>query len=81
MSHNNIPDTEDQNQELLSILWAIVKIKGDGKCYCSCSEHRVFKMRRINIETTKTHSWKHGHVEGGHEYFPLASFALYMTLY
>ena len=53
MSHNNILDPEDQNQELLARLWVGVKIKGDGKIYCPCSEYRGFKMRRIKITIDK----------------------------
>ena len=81
MSHNNIPDPEDQNQELLARLWGGVKRKGDGKCYCPCSECRAFKIRRIKITIAKKHCWKYGHVEGGHEYRPLVSSSLYMSLY
>ena len=37
MSNNNIPDPDEQNQQLLARLWDGLKRKGDGKCYCLCS--------------------------------------------
>jgi len=72
MSRNNIPDPQEQNQQLLARLWDGLKIKGDGKCYCPCSQCRGYNMRRLKNSTTKRHSREHGHVEG-HEYHPLVS--------
>ena len=79
--HNNIPDPHDQNRELLARLWDGLKRKGDGKCYCPCSQCRGLKRRRINITTSKRHCREYGHVEAGHEYRPLVSFSLYRSLY
>ena len=79
--HNNIPDPHNQNCEFLARLWDGLKRKGDRECYCPCSQCRGFKIRRIKITTTKKHCREHGHAEGGHEYCPFVSFALYMFLY
>ena len=76
MSNSNIPDPNEQNRQLLARLWDGLKIKGDEKCYCPCSQCRGFKRRRINIATTKKHCREHGHAEGGHEYRPFVSFSL-----
>ena len=81
LEHNNILDPHDQNHEFLAILWDVLKIKRDGKCYFPCSQCRGFKRRRIKITTTKKHCREHEHAEGGHEYHPFVSFALYMSLY
>ena len=81
LEHNNIPDPHNQNHELLSRLWDGMKTKGDGKCYCPCSQCMGFKRIRINITTTKIHCREYGHAEGGHEYCPFVSFSLYMVLY
>ena len=80
MSNNNIHDPNEQNRQLLARLWDGLKRKGDGKFYCPCSQCMGFKRRRINITTTKTNCREHGHAEGGHEYRPFVSFALYMFL-
>ena len=81
MSNSNIPDPDEQNRQLLARLWDGLKRKGDGKCYCSCSQCRGFKRRRINITTARKHCREHGHGEGGYEYHPFVSFSLYMFLY
>ena len=81
MSNSNIHDTDEQNRQFLARLWDGLKRKGDQKCYCSCSQCSGFKRRRINITRTKKHCREHGHTEGGHEYRPFVSFALYMSLY
>jgi hypothetical protein len=81
MSHNNIPNPEEQNREALARLWDGVRKRGDGKCYCPCCQCKGFNRRRILITTTKRHCLQHGHVEGGHEYHPLVGCSLYMSLY
>ena len=81
MSNSNILDLCEQNRQLLARLWDGLKRKGDGKCYCPRSKCKGFKRRRIKITTTKKHFREHGHTEGGHEYRPFVSFALYMFLY
>ena len=78
MSHNNILDPHEHNRQLISRLWDGVKRKGDGKCYCSCSQCRGFNRRILKISKTKRHCREHGHIEGGHEYHPLVSCSLYM---
>ena len=40
MSNSNIPDPDEQNRQLLARLWDGLKRKGDGKCYCPCSQCR-----------------------------------------
>ena len=81
LEHNNIPDPHDQNHELLVRLWDGLKRKGDGKCYFPCNQCKRFQRRRINIATSIKHCREHGHVEGGLEYHPFVSFALYVFLY
>ena len=81
MSTTNIPDPDEQNRQLLARLWEGVERRGDGKCYCPCNQCRGFKRRRILITTTTKHCREHGHAEGGHEYHPFVSFALYMFLF
>ena len=81
MSNNNIPDLDEQKRQLLARLWDGLKRKGDGKCYCPCSQCRGFKMRRIKIATSRKHCREHGHVVGEHEYCLFVSVALYMFLY
>ena len=81
MSNNNIPDPDEQHRQLLARLWDGLKRKGNGKCYCLCSQCRGFNRRRIKITTTSKHCREHGHAEGGHQYHPFVSFALYMFLY
>ena len=81
MSHNNIIDLQEQDQQLLTSLLDGQKRKGDGKCYCPCNQCRGFNIRRLKITTAKKHCREHGHVEGGHEYRPLVSCSLYMSLY
>ena len=76
MSNSNIPDPDKQNRQLLARLSDGVKRKGDGKCYCPCSQCRGFKRRIIKITTTKKHCREHGNADGGHEYHPFISFAL-----
>ena len=81
LEHNNIPDPQDQNHELLARLWDGIKRKGDGKCYCPCSQCRGFKRIRIQIITIKIHCREYGHAEGGHDYHPFVNFSLYMSLF
>ena len=78
MSRNNIPDPQEQNQQLLVRLWDGLKRKVDGKCYCHCSQCKGYNMRRSNILTSKRHCREHGHVEGGHEYRLFVSCSLYI---
>ena len=63
--HNNILDPHDQNRELLARLWDGIKRKGDGKCYCPCSQCSSFKRRIILIKSTIKHCREDGHAEGG----------------
>jgi hypothetical protein len=81
MSHKNILDPQEENRQLLARLWDGVKIKGDGKCYFPCSQCRGFNRIRLNISIAKIHCRGHGHIKGGHEYHPLVSCSLYMSLY
>ena len=81
MPNTNILDVDEQNRQLLARLWDGLKRKGDGKCYCPCSQCRGFKSRRIDIETSKRHYREYGHAKGGHDYCPFVSFSLYMYLY
>ena len=70
--NNNVTGHQDpakQNRQFLARLWDGVERRGDGKCYCPCSQC----TRRLLIKTTKRHCREHGHVEGGHEYHPLVS--------
>ena len=59
MLNNNIPDPGEQNRQLLARLWDGMKRKGDGKCYCPCSQCRGFKRRIIKITTTRKHCREH----------------------
>ena len=81
ISNRNIPDPDEQNRQLLARLWDGLKRKGDGKCYCPCSQCRGFKRRRIKIATVKIHCREYGHAEGGHDYRLFVSFSIYMSLY
>ena len=76
MSNSNIPNLNEQNRHLLARLWDAAKRRGDGKCYCPCSQCRCFKRRRILITTKTKHFREHGHAEGGNEYHPFVSLAL-----
>ena len=40
MSNSNIPDPNKQNRQFLARLWDATKRRGDGKCYCPCSQCR-----------------------------------------
>ena len=51
MSNRNIPDPNEENRQLIARLWDSAKQRGDGKCYCPCSQCRGFKRRRILIAT------------------------------
>lgn len=55
----------EQNEETITRLWATLKRKGDGKCYCPCNNCKGLKMRRLLITIAKKHCRQHGHVEGG----------------
>ena len=76
ISNSNIPYPNEQNQQLFSRLWDVVKRRGDGKCYCPCSQCREFKRRIILIATATKHCREHGHTEGGNEYRPFVSLVL-----
>ena len=65
MSNINIIDPNEQNRKLLARMWDAKKIRGDGKCYCPCSQCKGFKRRRILISTATKHCREHGHVGGG----------------
>ena len=65
MSNSNIPYPKEQNRQLLARLWDRLKRKGDGKCYCPCSQCMGFKRRRIKITTTRKDRREHRHTEGG----------------
>ena len=80
MSNRNIPNPNEQNRQLLARLWDGLKRKGDGKCYCPCSQGKGFKRRRIKITTTKKHCREHGHAEGGHEYRSFVSCIIYVFI-
>lgn len=77
MSDNISPE---QNEETLDRLWARLKRKGDGKCYCPCNNCKGLKTRRLLITTAEKHCRQHGHVEGGHDYRPLVSCSLYVFI-
>ena len=72
----NILDPNEDNQQLLAKLWDAAKRRGDGKCYCPCTQCRGFKRRRILISTATKHCREHGHAEGGNEYRPFVGLAL-----
>ena len=75
MSNSNIVNPDEQNQQLLATLWDSLKIKGDGKFYCPCSQCSGFKRRRILITIAIKHCREHGHAKGGNEYRPFVSLA------
>ena len=81
MSNRNILDPDEENRQLHAILWDGLKRKGDGKCYCPCSQCRGFKRRRIRIKTARKHCREHGHAEGGYEYRPFVGLAFQILLY
>ena len=81
MSNNNIPDPDEQNQQLLARLWDGLKRKGDGKCYFPCNQCKGFKIRRINIATTIRHCREYEHAKGWYDYCSFVSCSLYMSLY
>ena len=72
----NILDPNEDNRQLLAKLWDAAKWRGDGKCYCPCTQCRGFKKRRILISTTIKHCREHGHAKGGNEYRPFVGLAL-----
>ena len=72
----NIPDPNEDNRQLLARLWDAAKRRGDGKCYCPCTQCRGFKRIIILISTTTKHYREHGHVEGGNEYCPFVGLSL-----
>ena len=76
MSNRNIPDPNEDNRQLLARLWDAAKWRGDGKCYCPCTQCRGFKRRRILISIVTKHCKEHGHAEGGNEYRPFVGLAL-----
>ena len=55
----NILDPNEDNRQLLARLWDVAKRRGDGKCYCSCTQCMGFKRRRILISTTTKHCREH----------------------
>ena len=76
MSNSNNPYLAEQNRQLLARLWDAVKRRGDGKCYCPCSQCKVFNRRRILIITATKYCREHGHAKGGNEYCPFVSLVL-----
>ena len=74
MSNRNIPDPNEDNRQLLARL--ILKRRGDGKCYCLCTQCRGFKRRRVLISIATKHCREHGHAEGGNQYRPFVGLAL-----
>ena len=76
MSNINILDPNEDNRQLLARLWDVVKRRGDGKCYFSCTQCRGFKRRIILISTSTKHCREHGHAEGGNEYHPFVGLTL-----
>ena len=72
----NILDPNEENRQLLAILWDAAKRRGDGKCYCPCTQCRGFKRRIILISIATKHCREHGHTEGGNEYHPFVGLAL-----
>ena len=72
----NIPDPNEDNRQLLARLWDVVKWRGDGKCYCPCTQCRGFKRRRKLISIATKHCTEHGHAEGGNKYNPFVGLAL-----
>ena len=76
ISNKNILDPNANNREFLARLWDAAKRRGDGKCYCPCTQCRGFKRRRILISTATKHCREHGHAEGGNEYRPFVGLAL-----
>ena len=54
MSNRNILDPNEENRQLLARLWDAAKRRGDGKCYCLCTQYRGFKRRRIFFFLTET---------------------------
>ena len=77
MSNRNIPDPNKNNRQLLARLRDAAKRRGDGKCYCPCTQSRGFKRRIILISIATKHYREHGHAEGGKEYRPFVGLALY----
>ena len=77
MSNSNIPDPNEENWQLLTRLWDTTKQRGDGKCYCPCSQCRGFKKRIILIATATNHCREHGHAKRGNEYHPFVGWTLY----
>ena len=76
ISNRNIPDPNENNQKLLAILWDAAKRRGDGKCYCPCTQCGGFNRRRILISKATKHCREHGHAEGGNKYCPFVGLAL-----
>ena len=72
----NIPDPNEDNRKLLARLWDAAKRRGDGKCYCPCTQCRGFKRRIILISTATKHYREHGYAEGGNEYRPFVGLEL-----
>ena len=60
MSNINIPNPNEENQQLLTRLWDAAKRRVDGKCHFPCSQCRGFQRRRILIATTTKHCKEHG---------------------
>ena len=65
ISNRNIPNPNEHSRQLLARLWDAAKWRGDGKYYCSCTQCRVFKRRKILIAIATKHCRENGHVEGG----------------
>ena len=76
MSNRNIPNPNESNRQLLARLWDAAKQRGDGKCYCPCTQCRGFKRRIILISTSTKHFKGHGYTEEENEYRPFLGLAL-----
>jgi len=62
------------------VRFALVEALGDRKCYFLCKKCRGYNIMSLLIKTTKKHSRKYGHVEGGHGYCLLVSYSLYVFI-
>ena len=76
MSNRNNPDPNEHNRQLLAKLWDATKQRGDGKCYCPCTQCRGCKRRIILISTATKNCREHGHTKGGDQYRPFVGLAL-----
>ena len=61
----------NENARNLARFRVTLEARGDGKCYCPCSNCRGLQRRRILGTTAESHCREKGHAEGGYEYHPL----------